>query len=242
MIKDNIGKLRERIAGVCGKVGRNPEEVTIVAISKGRSIEDIKEAVAAGITDIGENRVQEASLKYQALRLTFSDKLIKWHMVGHLQTNKAKDAVKIFDLIQSVDSLHLAQEIDKQAGKINKIQDLLVEIKTSPEESKSGLTMRQASGIINEIVKLENIRIKGLMTVAPIVDDAQKARIYFKELREFRNQINSFHLEFCDMHFLSMGMTDDYDAAIEEGANMLRLGRAIFEYCHCEGGFCPKQS
>ena len=153
---------------------------------------------------------------------------VRWHMVGHLQTNKVKDAVNIFDLIHSVDSLHLAQEIDKQAGKINKVQELLVEIKTSPEESKSGMTARAAVTVINEIVKLKNIKIRGLMTVASIVDDAQQARIYFKELREFRDKINSFHLESCDMRFLSMGMTDDYEAAIEEGSNMLRLGRAIF--------------
>ena len=227
MIKDNIGKVKERIACFCGKIGRNPEDITIVAISKGSPVEWIKEAVEAGIHDIGENRAQEALLKYYAVKgMNISQ--VRWHMVGHLQTNKVKDAVNVFDLIHSVDSLHLAQEIDKQAAKINKIQDLLVEIKTSSEESKSGMTERAAVSVINEIVKLKNLRIKGLMTVAPIVDDAQKARVYFKELREFRDKINSFHLESCDMRFLSMGMTDDYEAAIEEGSNMLRLGRAIF--------------
>lgn len=228
MIKDNIGKVKERIVSFCAKVGRNPEDITIVAISKGWTAEAIKEAVEAGIHDIGENRVQEALLKYHAVN-EMNIGMVRWHMVGHLQTNKVKDAVTIFDLIHSVDSLHLAQEIDKQAGKINKVQDLLVEIKTSPEESKTGMTARAAVSVINEIVKLKNIRIKGLMTIAPAVDDAEKARIYFKELREFRDKINSFHLESCDMRFLSMGMTDDYEAAIEEGSNMVRLGRAIFE-------------
>ena len=227
MIKDNIGKIKERIVSLCAKIGRNPEDITIVAISKGRPVEAVKEAVEAGICDIGENRVQEALLKYYSVK-EMNIGPVRWHMVGHLQTNKVKDAVNIFDLIHSVDSLHLAQEIDKQAGKINKVQELLVEIKTSPEESKSGMTARAAVTVINEIVKLKNIKIKGLMTVAPIVDDAQQARIYFKELREFRDKINSFHLESCDMRFLSMGMTDDYEAAIEEGSNMLRLGRAIF--------------
>ncbi|MFA5275960.1 MAG: YggS family pyridoxal phosphate-dependent enzyme [Candidatus Omnitrophota bacterium] len=227
MIKDNIGKVRERIAAVCAKIGRNPEDITIVAISKGRPAEAIKEVVDSGICDIGENKVQEALLKYYAIN-ELNISTLRWHMVGHLQSNKVKDAVRIFDLIQSVDSLHLAQEIDKQAAKINKLQDVLVEIKTSPEESKSGITPRAAVGLINEIVKLKNVRIKGLMTIAPIVDEAQKAREYFQELKEFKEKIDSFHLEACSMRFLSMGMTDDYEAAIEEGSNMLRLGRAIF--------------
>ncbi|MGA2774625.1 MAG: YggS family pyridoxal phosphate-dependent enzyme [Candidatus Omnitrophota bacterium] len=228
MIKDNIGKVRERIAAVCSRIGRKPENITIVAISKARPVEEIKEVVESGICDIGENRVQEAFLKYHALQYAISGKLIRWHMVGHLQTNKVKDAVKIFDLIQSVDSLHLAQEIDKQAAKINKLQDVLVEIKTSPEENKSGMSPRAAVVVINEIVKLKNVKIKGLMTIAAVVDEAQKAREYFKELREFKEKIDSFHLESCDMRFLSMGMTDDYEVAIEEGSNMLRIGRGIF--------------
>jgi len=228
MIKDNIGKVKERIVSLCAKAGRNPEDITIVAISKGRPVEAIKESVEAGIRDIGENRVQEALLKYYAVK-EMNIGAVRWHMVGHLQTNKVKDAVAIFDLIHSVDTLHLAREINKQAGKINKIQDLLVEIKTSPEESKTGMTARAAVSVINEIVKLNNIRIKGLMTIAPAVDDAEKARVYFKELREFRDKINSFHLESCDMCFLSMGMTDDYEVAIEEGSNMVRLGRVIFD-------------
>lgn len=193
-----------------------PAGVTIVAVSKGRSIEEIKEAVAAGITDIGENKVQEALLKYRELPT------IKWHMVGHLQANKVKDAVKIFDLIQSVDSLHLAQEIDKQALKINKIQDILIEIKTSPEETKFGLKPEEAIPAIKEIAKLKNINIKGLMTIAPIVDDPEKTRPYFRLLRDLRDEINKFQI-------FSMGMTDDFKIAVEEGATMVRLGRAIFE-------------
>ena len=227
MIKDNIGKIKEHIVSLCASGGRNPEDITIVAISKGRTVEAIREVVEAGIRDIGENRAQETLLKYYAVK-EMKIGVVRWHMVGHLQTNKVKDAVNVFDLIHSVDSLHLAQEIDKQAAKINKMQELLVEVKTSPEESKSGLSARAAVNVINEIVKLKNIRIKGLMTIAPAVDDTEKARIYFEELREFRDKINSFHLESCDMSFLSMGMTDDYEAAIEEGSNMLRLGRVIF--------------
>lgn len=229
MIKENLLRLREAI----------PAGVTIVAVSKGRSIEEIKEAVRAGVTDIGENKVQEALLKYRELQAPNSQlPTIKWHMAGRLQTNKAKDAVKIFDLIQSVDSLHLAVEIDKQAAKINKIQDILIEIKTSPEATKSGLSPEQAIPVIKEIAKLKNISIKGLMTIAPAVGDPEKARPYFRMLRELQDKIR---FAVCGLRFasltanrypltiLSMGMTDDFKVAIEEGATMVRLGRAIFE-------------
>ena len=154
---------------------------------------------------------------------------IRWHMVGHLQTNKVKDAVKIFDLIHSVDSAHLAAEIDKQALKINKIQDILIEIKTSPEVTKSGIKPDEAIEVIKEIDKFKNINIKGLMTIAPLADDPQKARPYFRMLRELMDKINALHVTPNRLHVLSMGMTDDFEIAIEEGSTMVRLGRAIFE-------------
>lgn len=201
-----------------------PAGVIIVAVTKGRSIAEIKEAIEAGITDIGENKVQEALLKYSEL----AGQPVKWHMVGHLQANKAKDAVKIFDLIQSVDSPHLAVEIDKQAGKINKIQDVLIEIKTSPEATKSGLKPEEAAAVIKEIAKLKNINIKGLMTIAPIVDDPEKARPYFRMLRELKDRINQLMTNDQRLKTISMGMSDDFKIAIEEGATMVRLGRAIF--------------
>src|SRR3989338_3614813 len=149
MIKDNLQKVRGRIAAVCLRVGRRPDSVTIVCVSKGRGIEQIKEAIEAGITDIGENKVQEALLKCKAL----SAIQIKWHMVGHLQTNKVKDAVKIFDLIHSVDSVHLAQEINKEAAKINKVQDILIEVKASPEATKSGLKPDEVTQVIKDIAE-----------------------------------------------------------------------------------------
>jgi pyridoxal phosphate enzyme (YggS family) len=217
MVKDNIAKIK----------GRIPGHITIVAVSKNRAPEEIKEAVEAGITDIGENKVQEALLKFPELRtMGYS---IRTHMVGHLQTNKAKEAVKIFDLIQSVDSLRLAQEIDKQAAKINKIQDILIEVKTSPEATKSGLKPDEAIEVIKQIAKLKNVKIKGLMTIAPVVDNPEKSRPYFRMLRELRDKINRLRTTPCELRILSMGMTDDFLVAIEEGADMVRLGRAIFE-------------
>jgi len=237
MIKESILRINAQILRVCSKINRNPEEISIVTVSKGRSPQEIKEVILAGITDIGENRVQEAVAKYNELRPnTYDLRPIKWHMVGRLQANKVKEAVKIFDLIQSVDSLHLAAEIDKQAAKINKIQDILIEIKTSTEATKLGLKPDEAIEVIKEIVRLKNINIKGLMTIAPLVDNPGKARPYFRMLRELQDKINQLSLpgrqagaESFQLKVLSMGMSDDFEAAIEEGSNMVRLGRAIFE-------------
>lgn len=231
MVKDNVLTIKKQISVVCSKINRDPNSITIVAVTKGRTVEQIKEAVASGITDIGENRIQEALLKYNALRtMNYELRTIKWHMVGHLQTNKVKEAVKTFDLIQSVDTLRLAQEIDKQAAKINKIQEVLIEIKTSPEATKFGLEPEEAMGVIQEITKLKNIQLKGLMSIAPLVDNPEKARPYFKMLRELRDEINEITRQRDnEQGILSMGMTDDFEIAIEEGSNMVRLGRAIFE-------------
>ena len=230
MIKDNLSKVYQRISSACSKINIRPDYVTIVAVSKGRSVEEIKETVESGVTDIGENRIQKAFSKYDNLKpKTYNLSPIRWHMVGHLQTNKVKDAVKIFDLIHSVDNTHLAAEIDKQALKINKIQAILIEIKTSPEATKSGIKPDEAIEVIKEIDKFKNINIKGLMTIAPLADDPQKARPYFRMLRELMDKINALHVTRNRLHVLSMGMTDDFEIAIEEGSTMVRLGRAIFE-------------
>jgi pyridoxal phosphate enzyme (YggS family) len=230
MIRENILKVKKLISSACSKTNQEPNSITVVVVSKGRPIEQIKEVIEAGVMDIGENRVQEALSKYNKL-ITHNSKLqtIKWHMVGHLQTNKAKEAVRIFDLIHSVDSLRLASEIDKQAAKINKAQDILVEVNTSGEATKFGLQPKEVMGVLKEAEKFKNISIKGLMTVAPMVDNPEKARPYFRQLRELRNEINALSTVDCRLSTLSMGMTDDYEVAIEEGANMVRLGRAIFE-------------
>ncbi len=228
-IDDNLKKVNARIAASCARVKRDPAEITLVAVAKGRSVDEIAQVVAAGASGIGENRVQEALLKFNDKRLAISDKPIRWHMIGHLQTNKVKDAVKIFDLIHSVDSLKLAQEIDKQAARINKVQDVLIEVKTSPEATKSGIPPEDAAALIRDIAQFKHIALKGLMTIAPIVKNPEEARLFFRTLRELRYRINDMRLAICDMPILSMGMTDDFEVAIEEGSNLVRIGRAIFE-------------
>ncbi len=204
-----------------------PNEITIIAASKGRSAEEIEETIAAGITHIGENKVQEALLKYQDLSALTKSKQVKWHMIGHLQTNKVKDAVKIFDMIQSVDSIRLAAEINKHAAKINKIQDVLLEINVSVQMSKFGFKPSEAVNVAGEISKFKNISLKGLMCIAPVVKNPEETRQYFRMLRELMEKINISTNQ--QLTSLSMGMTNDFEIAIEEGSNMIRLGRAIFE-------------
>ncbi|MDD4909904.1 MAG: YggS family pyridoxal phosphate-dependent enzyme [Candidatus Omnitrophica bacterium] len=214
MIRENIARIREEISAVCGKIGRDPKEIRIIAVSKGRSIEEIEEVLACGITDIGENKVQEAKRKIKGLSA-------KLHMVGHLQSNKSKGAVELFDLIHSVDSFELAEAIDKQAAKLGKVQDILIEVNTSGEKSKFGIRPDDLILLIGRIRELKHIRVKGLMTMAPVADNPEEIRPYFRKLRELRDREH--------LAELSMGMSDDYKVAIEEGATIVRLGRAIFE-------------
>lgn len=226
----NISEIKERIGAVCARLNKNPAQITLVAISKGRTFEEIRQIIEAGITDIGENRVQEAVAKYRELSTRYSLlTTLRWHMVGHLQTNKVKEAVRIFDLIQSVDSIRLAAEIDKEAGKINKIQGILVQVNTAKEAAKYGLKPEETEEAIKEIARFKNVNIKGLMTIAPLVDNPEKTRPYFRTLRELRDEISNFGI--CNLEFgiLSMGMTNDFEIAIEEASDMLRLGRAIFD-------------
>ena len=215
MIKENILKVKERIAAVCERIKADPKKIVLVCVTKGRSVEEILEAVNSGLRHLGENRVQEAREKYTQFSA------VEWQMVGHLQLNKVKDALKIFSLIHSVDSIDLAQEINKQAAKINKIQDVLLEVKTSPEVTKFGFIPDVLLDVTKEILSLNNLRVKGLMTIAPVVDNAEGARRYFTQLRQLRDRLNP-------SWFLSMGMTDDFEVALEEGADIIRLGRAIF--------------
>jgi len=230
VITENIVRIRQRVASACSRAGRAPASVTLVAVTKNRGVEEIKAAITNGVTDIGENRVQEALLKYQHLSPdTYHLTPISWHLVGHLQTNKAKEAVGIFDLIHSVDSRRLAEEIDKQALKINKVQDCLIEVNVSGEASKFGVKPVAAAGLIKEISGLKNISVKGLMTIAPMADDPEKARPYFRQLRELRDNINTLGIWDLKFGILSMGMTDDFEVAVEEGATIVRIGRAIFK-------------
>jgi len=222
MLRDNISRIKARIASVCAENKLKPEDVILVCVTKNRSLDEIKEAISCGITDIGENRVQEALSKYNQLSA------VRWHLVGHLQTNKVKDAVRIFDFIHSVDSLRLAQEIDKQAGRIHKIQDILLEVKTSSEATKFGVKPDEVIGVIKEIAGLKNINLRGLMTIAPVVVKPEDARPYFRQLRQLRDEMSAFGFWNLGFGILSMGMTDDFEIALAEGANMIRLGRAIF--------------
>ena len=197
----------------------------MVAVTKTATIEQTKEAISAGVRIIGENKVQEAKKKYQILT---GD--IEWHLVGHLQTNKVKYAIEIFDLIHSVDSIKLAKEIDKRSLQFGKITNVLVEVNVSGEVTKYGIRPEEVELFLEEIFKFSRIRIRGLMTIAPIVKHKEEARPYFKELKELSEKIRNKNIKNVKMDYLSMGMTDDFEVAIEEGANMVRIGRGVFGY------------
>ncbi|MFY9402883.1 MAG: YggS family pyridoxal phosphate-dependent enzyme [Candidatus Omnitrophota bacterium] len=223
MIKDNLSRVRHEIISACSKVNQDPAKVKIVAVSKGRKLEEIEDVLSCGIFDIGESRVQEALTKHQHFTKKSPAYPITWHLIGHLQKNKAKDAVRIFDLIHSIDSLALAEKVDKEAERINKIQRVLIEIKTSSEETKFGFSLEEARNKIRQILEFKNLKVEGLMTIAPFSSSAQATRNSFKALRELQERI-----DFCNLPILSMGMSDDFQIAIEEGANLVRIGRAIF--------------
>ncbi|MBF0479413.1 MAG: YggS family pyridoxal phosphate-dependent enzyme [Candidatus Omnitrophica bacterium] len=230
MISENLQKIRGEIADICRRAGRRADDIILIGASKYANAEQIKEAIAAGLEYIGENRVQDALEKFAAFdRLGIK---VQRHMIGHLQTNKAKQAVENFDLIQSVDSLKLAQEIEKHASRMNKVMDILLQINTSGEEQKFGADTQDVFDLVKGAADLPHVRILGLMTMGPLVETADRelARRCFRQLKEFSDMIRR---EFSDhpkieMKYLSMGMSGDYDMALEEGANMIRIGRAIF--------------
>jgi hypothetical protein len=226
MISDNIACIRENISRVCQKLGRNPDEITLVAVTKFASLSLVQEAIRQGIRDVGENKVQEALKKFTVLE----SPAVRKHMIGHLQTNKAKQALEIFDLIQSVDSLKLAREIQKQAAKLNKTAEILIQVNTAGEQQKFGADPREVSALLAEVLKFSNILVKGFMTIAPLTGDKDSVRCCFEDLRKLSERAqNEFRgsARFDPKH-LSMGMTDDYEIALEEGSNMVRIGRAIF--------------
>jgi len=222
-IKENLERTREKIRVKSELVGRDPQEITLVAVTKTVQADRIEEAIAAGVNIIGESRIQEAKEKYEKV-----EKRVIWHLVGHLQRNKAKDAVKIFDLIHSVDSAKLAKEIDKQARKVGKIQKILVEVNVSGEESKYGLSSEEVITFLKEVSGLPNIKVKGLMTMAPLYENPEDCRPYFRKLKELVEEVKAENIKDAEMVYLSMGMSNDFEVAIEEGSNMVRIGRAIF--------------
>jgi hypothetical protein len=195
-----------------------------VAVSKTVPAETVKVAIEAGATILGENYIQECREKFN----TLATMPVSWHFIGHLQRNKAKYAVRMFDLIHTVDSFALAQEIDKRAAKINKVQPILVQINISQEETKSGVSLEGALALVEQISTLNFVAVKGLMTMPPFFDEPEKARPYFQELRHLRDRIEKLQLSQVAMQELSMGMTGDFEVAIEEGATLVRVGTAIF--------------
>ncbi|MCS7228548.1 MAG: YggS family pyridoxal phosphate-dependent enzyme [Candidatus Kryptonium sp.] len=225
MIAENIYKIRQKIREVCQKVGRNPEEITIVAVTKTVPVDKIKEAINAGINDIGENRVQELLEKKSYIDI----QNVRWHFVGHLQTNKVKYIVDFVHLIHSVDSLKLALEIEKRAKRINRIVDVLIEVNTSGEKTKYGVKPEETTELVKQISEsCEFVRIKGLMTVAAYLPNPEDVRPMFKLLRQLSDEIKKLDLKNVEMKHLSMGMSNDYWIAVEEGATIVRIGTAIF--------------
>ena len=230
MIKANVRKVFSDIESICRKVNRNPKDVTVIGVTKMVALDVIQEAIDAGIRHIAENRVQEAENKFPLLLA--KNPQIKSHIIGHLQTNKAKDAIKVCSLIQSVDSFKLAQEIEKQAAKRSpQAVEILVQFNTAREEQKFGADPSEANALIESISQLSHVQIKGLMCMAPYTEDQGVIRKTFSDLRVIRDAIK---MRFAghphvDMGILSMGMSSDYKIAIEEGSTMVRVGSAIFK-------------
>ncbi len=223
MLLDNLKDVEERIQAACDRSGRKREDVLLVAVSKTKPVEMIEEVMTAGIVDFGENKPQELRDKYEVLPQN-----LRFHMIGHLQTNKIKYVIDRVVLIHSIDSIHLAEAVNAEAKKHNRIMPVLVEVNVAQEESKSGFLMEKAENAIREIAKLSNIRVEGLMTIAPFVENAEENRQYFVKLRKLSVDIAAKNIDNVTMHHLSMGMTGDYEVAIEEGATMVRVGTGIF--------------
>ena len=223
-MKQRLEQIKERIRQAAESCNRDAGAVRLVTVSKTIAAEIVKEAIAAGATILGENYVQEARDKFKAL----VQYPVSWHFIGHLQSNKAKYAVRLFDLIHSVDSLKLARELDKQAGKVDKIQQILVQVNISAEDTKSGISSDEAPRLIAEISQLKNLAVKGLMTMPPYFYQPEKVQPFFAALRELRDQIKGQSLPNVSLDELSMGMTGDFEVAIKEGATLVRIGTAIF--------------
>jgi pyridoxal phosphate enzyme (YggS family) len=222
-LKKRLENVKDRINKAAYRCSRNPESIHLVAVSKTIPAERVREAIEAGVATLGESYVQEARNKFNVLGIY----PVSWHFIGHLQSNKAKYAVRLFDLIHSVDTLKLARELNKQAKKVNKIQDVLIQINISKEPSKSGSDIQNVRNLIKDIVLFENLSVKGLMAMPPFFNNPEKARPYFIALRNLRDQIQKV-FPGVFLNELSMGMTGDFEVAIEEGATLVRIGTAIF--------------
>lgn len=223
-LRRNLERTRSRIVEACARAKRNPSDVTLVAVTKTVDAATIRMLAELGVTDIGENRVRDANLKHDEL----ASLNLRWHLIGHLQTNKASDAAETFDIIHSIDSERLAQSIGARCQIAGKTMPVLVQVNISGEESKSGLTAGQAPAEVEKIAQVKGIRVEGLMTMAPIVEDPETVRPVFAGLRELSEKIAALKIPGVGMKHLSMGMTQDFEVAIEEGATLVRVGTALF--------------
>ncbi len=223
MLKENYQKVEEEIEQACRRSGRDRSEVTLISVSKTKPVEMLQEAYDLGARNFGENKVQELCEKYQVL-----PKDIHWHMIGHLQRNKVKDVIDKAELIHSVDSLRLAETIEKEAEKKDLTVRILLEVNVAREESKFGADPDEVEELVKKIAKFPHIRIQGLMTIAPNVEDPEENRLIFRGLHKIAVDIAKKNIDNVNMNILSMGMTNDYQVAIEEGATMVRVGTGIF--------------
>lgn len=223
MLKDQLQEVEKRIQAACDRAGRKREEVTLIAVSKTKPVETLQEAYDLGVRIFGENKVQELTAKYEAL-----PKDIHWHMIGHLQTNKVKYIIDKAELFHSVDSLKLAETIEKEAAKHDLIADILVEVNVAEEESKFGMKMEEVIPFVEKVSAFPHVRVRGLMTIAPFVEDPEENRSIFADLHKLYIDIKKKNHDNDTVSVLSMGMTNDYEVAIEEGATMVRVGTGIF--------------
>ena len=224
-IKENIEKVNERKEAAAKQCGRNGDDILLVGVTKTRSADEINEGIDAGLTDIGENKVQEIMDKYDFV------KPVRWHMIGHLQTNKVKYIIDKVSMIHSVDSYKLAEEINKRAGQHGITMDILIQVNSAEEESKFGVTTREADQLIAAIAEqCPNVRIRGLMCIAPFAENPDDIRQYFAEVKQIYDNYAAEKTDRIDFSYLSMGMTHDFEVAIEEGSNLIRVGTAIFGY------------
>ena len=222
-ISENIENIRKNIDAACKRSGRDSKDVLLLAVSKTVDVDRIKIAVDCGLNSLGENRVQEIMEKYEPM-----GENVKWHLIGHLQTNKVKYIIDKVELIHSVESIKLAEEINKQAKKHNLVMDVLVEVNMADEESKFGVKPEKTESFIRELALMDNIRVRGLMTVAPNVENGEENRVYFRNMKQLLVDINAKNINNINMDILSMGMTGDYETAVEEGATIVRVGTGIF--------------
>lgn len=224
MIAEHLHQVKQKIkAAMKKRTADMDENVLLVAVTKNHDVAAMREAIDAGAADIGENRIQEAKKKYETL-----GRDVTWHLIGHLQTNKAKQAVKCFDLIHSVDSFHLAKELDKEAGKLGKVQDVLVQVNLAKEDSKSGVYEEDLFNMLDEVDELAHLHLVGLMCIAPNYENVEECRPLFHRMYEIFQKAKEIPYQTATIRYLSMGMTHDYAVAVEEGANIVRVGTAIF--------------